>query len=81
MLVAMPPLELLSALGSSAAVVVTVWLFLKASNTRDKDFMAASKARDDRMAAVLDRNSDALNEHTQISGQMVEALRRINGRS
>ena len=77
----MPPLELLSAMGSSAAVVVTVWLFLKASKERDTNFMAASKARDDRMAAVLDRNSVALNEHTQISGQMVEALRRINGRS
>ena len=86
----MLPTEWLPALGSATGVVVTVWMFLRFLGKRDKDYVEASKSRDERyleasriqnerMVIVVNKNSDVLTAQTQISGQMVEALRRING--
>ena len=71
--------ELIAALGSSAAAVIVVKLFLNSMKCRDAMFIAASKQRDDRMALVLERCSQALEKSAESSGQMAEAIRRVNG--
>ncbi len=61
--------EIVSALGPSLAVVIVVVLFL-----------GYLKKREDRLFAIFDRNTDALDNNSTVLGQTLEALRRINGK-
>ena len=72
--------EIAEVLGSAAAVVVVVFMFLKSLRIRDETIINHSNRRDERIAKCLDRNSLALEGNTKVSGAMLEALRRMNGK-
>ena len=70
----------IESLGSAAAVVIVVFMFLKSLRARDEISIAQSKARDERMVRCFDQNSTALENNSKVTGAMLEALRRMNGK-
>ena len=71
-------LKLIEILGSSAAVVIVVFMFLKSLKLRDETLITNSKSRDEKMMVVIERNSSTLSKNSEIAGAMLEALRRLN---
>ena len=77
----METLEIAEVLGSAAAVVIVVFMFLKSLRTRDENLITQSQSRDERMIKVIDRNSMSLDNSTQMTGSMLEVLRRMERNS
>lgn len=75
----MEAMSWIPSLGSSAAAVVVVLLFLKhlASERQVRAMQMAE--RDDKITKCVDRNSEVIDRNTDALGQTTEVLRRLNG--
>ncbi len=76
----MEGMQWVTALGSSAAAVTVVVLFLRhlASERQVRGVMMTE--RDERITKCVDKNSEAIDNNTQILGNVLEVLRKFNGK-
>lgn len=75
----MEGLTWISSLGSSAAAVVVVVLFLKHLASERQVRVVSMAERDERITKCVDKNSEAIDNNTQILGNVLEVLRKFNG--
>lgn len=68
-----------TSLGSSAAAIVVVVLFLRHLASERQARVVQMASRDETIAKCVDRNSDAIDKNTEVLGNTLEVLRRFNG--
>ena len=69
----------ITSLGSSAAVIAAVILFLKHMAADRLARVQQTAARDEVILKCVDHNSDVIDRNTQVLGQTLEILRKHNG--
>ena len=75
----MEGLSWITSLGSSAAAIVVVILFLKHLAAERLARVQQTAARDEVIMKCVDRNSEVIDRNTEVLGQTLEILRRHNG--
>lgn len=67
------------ALGSSAAAIAVVVLFLKHLASERVSRVQQTATRDEMITKCVDHNSEVIGNNTQVLGQTLEILRKHNG--
>ena len=68
-----------TSLGSSAAAIAVVVLFLRHLASERLVRVQQMGERDERITKCVDRNSEAIDKNTEVLGNTLEVLRRFNG--
>ena len=69
----------ITSLGSTGAAIVVVILFLKHLTAERESREKHSAGRDQSIKECVDHNGDVIEKNTEVLGQTLEVLRRING--
>lgn len=75
----MEGLSWITSLGSSAAAITVVVLFLRHLASERQARVVQMASRDETIAKCVDRNSDAIDKNTEVLGNTLEVLRKFNG--
>ena len=68
----------ITSLGSSAAAIAVVVLFLRHLASERLSRVQQTASRDEVITKCVDRNSEVITRNTEVLGQTVESLRRVN---
>lgn len=68
----------ITSLGSSAAAITVVVLFLRYLASERLSRAEQMTERDEKITKCVDRNSEVIDRNTEVLGQTIESLRRMN---